>query len=75
MFEKFPAPAAALRTAPSKETMLQQVDQLRGLARQARKLAGNVASEDDQKKLAQYISELEESASKLEKAAAGARSG
>ena len=55
--------------------MLQQVDQLRGLARQARKLAGNVASEDDQKKLAQYISELEESASKLEKAAAGAKSG
>ena len=75
MFEKFPAPAAALRTAPSKETMLQQVDQLRGLARQARKLAGNVASEDDQKKLAQYIAELEESASKLEKAAAGAKSG
>jgi len=75
MFEKFPAPAAALRTAPSKETMLQQVDQLRGLARQAHKLAGNVASEDDQKKLAQYISELEESASKLEKAAAGAKSG
>ena len=75
MFEKFPGPAAALRTAPSKETMLQQVDQLRGLARQARKLAGTVAAEDDQKKLAQYIAELEESAAKLEKAAAGAKSG
>ena len=75
MFEKFPAQTAALRAAPSKETMLQQVDQLRGLARQARKLAGTVSAEDDQKKLAQYIAELEESASKLEKAAAGAKSG
>ena len=75
MFEKFPAPAAAVRTAPSKETMLQQVDQLRGLARQARKLSGTVSSEDDQKKLAQYIAELEESAAKLEKAAAGAKTG
>jgi hypothetical protein len=73
MFEK--TQSAPTVRPPSKDSILQQVDGLRDLARRARRLAGNVTAESDQRRLARYVEELEESATRLEKAAAEAKSG
>lgn len=73
MFEKTQSPP--LVRAPSKDNILQQVDGLRDLARRARRLAGAVTTESDQRRLARYVEELEESAARLEKTAVDAKSG
>jgi hypothetical protein len=57
----------------SKESLLQQVDSLRDLARRARRLAANLNLESDQRRLGRYAEELEENASRLEADAAGAK--
>ena len=72
MFEKI-AGQPAVRP-PSKDSILKEADGLRDLARRARRLAGSV-NEGDQRRLNRYVEELEESASRLEKAAADAKSG
>lgn len=73
MFEKTPSPPVGRPL--SKDNILQQVDGLRDLARRARRLAGTVTTESDQRRLARYVEELEESATRLEKAAVEAKSG
>jgi hypothetical protein len=60
---------------PSKEALLKQADDMRDLGRRARRLTGSVTDEGDRRRLARYADELEESASRLEKAAVGARTG
>ena len=59
----------------TKDMLLRQVDGLRDLARRARRLAENMTSESDQRRLTRYVQELEESASSLEQQAADAKSG
>jgi hypothetical protein len=60
---------------PSKEAILKQADEMRELARRARRLTGTATDEGDRRRLARYVEELEESASRLEKAAVGAKTG
>jgi hypothetical protein len=48
---------------------------MRDLARRARRLAEGMTNESDKRRLARYVEELEESATRLEKAAADAKSG
>jgi hypothetical protein len=72
MFEKT-AVLPAVRP-PSKDSILKEADGLRDLARRARRLAETV-NESDQRRLNRYVDELEESATRLEKAAADAKSG
>lgn len=60
---------------PSKEGILKQVDELRGLARRARRQLGNAIEEEDRQRLVRYVHELEASAARLEKAAIDAKSG
>jgi hypothetical protein len=72
MLQKVLAPAVK---APSKDTLLQKADGLRGLARRARRAAQNTDDEADRRHLEQYVEELEQSASRLEKAAIDAKSG
>ncbi|MBY0317699.1 MAG: hypothetical protein K2X72_03140 [Reyranella sp.] len=73
MFEK--TPSAPRVRPPSKEDFLKQADQMRELARRARRLTGTATDEGDRRRLARYVDELEESASRLEKAAVEARTG
>ena len=72
MFERVLPPG---QRPPSKDSILQQVDGLRDLARRARRLSQNVAQESDQRRLERYVEELEESARRLEKLAVDAKSG
>jgi len=73
VFEKPPlSPQARAR---SKDSILQEVDSLRALARRARRLASTVTDDEDQRNLGQYIKELEGNAARLEKAAIDAKSG
>lgn len=73
MFEK--TQSAPVVRPVSKDSILQQVDALRDLARRARRLSGTVTDEGDQRRLARYVGELEESAARLERAAADAKAG
>ena len=73
MFEK--TQEAPRVRPPSKDSILQQADGLRDLARRARRLAGVVTTESDQRRLVRYVEELEESAARLEKTAVDAKSG
>jgi hypothetical protein len=60
---------------PSKEALLRQADEMRDLGRRARRLIGSVTDEGDSRRLTRYAEELEESASRLEKAAVEAKTG
>jgi hypothetical protein len=73
MFDRIQSPSAM--RPPSKDSILQQADGLRDLARRARRLAGTMMAESDQRRLTRYVEELEESATRLEKAAVDAKSG
>lgn len=57
----------------SKENLLKQVDGLRDLARRSRRLADLLSLESDQRRLQRHAEELDDSASKLEQEAAGAK--
>jgi hypothetical protein len=57
----------------SKDNLLKQADGLRDLARRSKRLAGSLTSESDQRRLERHIDELEDSASRLEQQAAGAK--
>lgn len=71
MFDKTQlAPSAR---PPTKEAILKQADDMRDLSRRARRLKGNVTDEGDRRRLGRYVEELEESASRLEKSAANAK--
>jgi len=59
----------------SKDSILQQADSLRALARKARRLAATVTDAADQDSLSRHITELEANAARLEKAAIDAKSG
>ena len=59
----------------SKESILQEADNLRGQARKARRLAATVTDAADQDSLDRRIKELESNATRLEKAAVDAKSG
>jgi hypothetical protein len=56
----------------SKEALLRQVDELRGQARRARRLAGTLAENDDRTRLLDHAKELDEKADELERRAADA---
>jgi hypothetical protein len=58
---------------PSKDALLKQADSLRDLARRSRRLAAILAGESDQRRLARHAEELDESASRIEHEAAGAK--
>ena len=73
MFEKTQSPP--LVRPPSKDSILKQADGLRDLARRARRLADTMTNEADQRRLAHCVEELEESATRLERAAVEAKSG
>lgn len=73
MFEKMQSALPA--RPPSKEAILKHVDEMRDLARRARRLSGSVPDEGDRRRLARYVEELEESASRLERSAAEAKTG
>ena len=72
MFENTQSPR--LVRPPSKDSILKEADGLRDLERRARRLAETV-NESDQRRLTRYVDELEESASRLEKAAVEAKTG
>lgn len=59
----------------TKDMLLRQVDGLRDLARRARRLSETMTAESDQRRLARYCQELEESAANLETQAADAKTG
>jgi hypothetical protein len=59
----------------SKDSILQEADSLRALARKARRLAQTVTDVADQDSLSRHIKELEANAVRLEKAAIDAKSG
>lgn len=73
MFEKIQS-ASPVRP-PSKEAILKQADDMRDLARRARRLTGTVTDDGDRRRLVRYVEELEESASRLERAAVDAKTG
>jgi hypothetical protein len=60
-------------TPVSKESLLQQADALRELARRARRLSGNLTSEADRHRLLRHGAEMEDSAARLEKQAVDAK--
>ena len=60
---------------PSKEAILKQADGVRDLARRARRLKDTATDEGDRRRLERYAEELEESASRLERSAAEAKTG
>ncbi len=62
-----------MEQAVSKESLLKQVDGLRDLARRARRLGESLSLESDQRRLQRHADELDESASRLEADAAGAK--
>jgi hypothetical protein len=66
---------APLVKPPSKEAILKQADGLRDLARRSRRLARDMTNESDQRRLERHVEELDESASRLEKAAVEAKTG
>ena len=59
----------------SKDSILQEADGLRALARKARRLATTVTDAADQDALSRHIKELEAGAARLERAAVDAKSG
>jgi hypothetical protein len=59
----------------TKETLLQQADGFRGIARRSRRLADNLTMESDRRRLQRHAQELEESASGLELQAVEAKTG
>ena len=59
----------------TKDMLLRQVDGLRDLSRRARRLAENVTTEEDCRRLGRYVEELNERASTLEREAADAKTG
>ena len=61
------------RMAQSKESLLAQADSLHDLARRARRLSQNLSQEPDQQRLVRYAEELDDSAARLEKEAASAK--
>jgi hypothetical protein len=71
MFEK--TQSVPVVRPPTKEAILKQVDEIRDLARRARRLAGIVTDEGDRRRLNRYVDELGESASRLEKSAIEAK--
>lgn len=73
LFEKPQTPP--LGRPPTKDSILRQVDGLRDLARRARRLSSTMTSESDERRLVRYVEELEESATRLEQAAVGAKTG
>jgi hypothetical protein len=73
MFEK--TQTAPAQRPPSKEAILKQADGLRDLARRARRLTETVTDEGDRRRLTRYGEELDESASRLERAAVEAKTG
>ena len=73
MFEK--TQMAPTQRPPSKEAILKQADGLRDLARRARRLTETVTDEGDRRRLTRYGEELDESASRLERAAVEAKTG
>jgi hypothetical protein len=73
MFEK--TQMAPAQRPPSKETILKQADGMRDLARRARRLTETMTDEGDRRRLTRYGEELDESASRLEKAAVEAKTG
>ena len=73
MVDQLPWPSHA--RPRSKESILQEADSLRALARKARRLAATVTDAADQGSFIRHIKELEESAAKLERVAADAKSG
>jgi hypothetical protein len=58
---------------PSKESLLRQVDNLRDLARRARRLGEVLSLESDRRRLARHAEELEDSAKRLEVSAIDAK--
>lgn len=73
MFEKLQT--ASSQRPPSKEAILKQADGMRDLARRARRLGDSATDEGDRRRLARHAEELEESASRLERAAVDAKTG
>ena len=73
MVDKLPWPPRA--KPRSKDSILQEADSLRALARKARRLAATVTDADDQDTLSHNIKELEANAARLEKVAIDAKSG
>ncbi|WP_421994501.1 hypothetical protein [Reyranella sp.] len=73
MFEK--TQTAPMVRPPSKESILKQADDMRDLARRARRLTETVTDDGDRRRLARYVEELGESASRLERMAAEAKTG
>jgi hypothetical protein len=71
----FKGPAVARPKGASKERLLQQADAFRALARRARRLSNSIVDEADRQSLARHLTELEASATRLEKAAIEAKSG
>ena len=59
----------------SKENLLQQADGLRDIARRSRRLADMLIHEADRRRLQRHATELDESASGLEKQAIEAKTG
>jgi hypothetical protein len=59
----------------STEALLRQVEELRGQARRARRLAGTLAEGNDRARLFDHAKELDERASGLERRAASAKDG
>lgn len=58
---------------PTKDALLKQADSLRDLARRSRRLAAALPGDSDRRRLARHADELDESASRFEHEAAGAR--
>lgn len=73
MFERSQTPISA--RPPSKDSILRQVDELRGLARRARRQASDAVGEEDRRRLVRQVEELEARAARLEQAAIDAKSG
>lgn len=73
MFEK--SLSAPTVRPPSKEAILKQADAMRDLARRARRLIDLTTDEGDRRRLTRYSEELDESAGRLEKSAANAKTG
>jgi hypothetical protein len=65
--------STGVQKAHSKETLLQQVDGLRDLARRSRRLSEKMTLESDRRKLERHAEELDGSAGNLEKQAATAK--
>lgn len=72
MFER---PGMSRPKGASKESILQQADAFRALARRARRLGDSIVDEADRQSLARHLADLEASAARLEKAAIDAKSG